>query len=107
MSYCPSFRLESLKKKFFYKSYKELTNLITIDFTTTKFTTEANIVQSIDPNTFKGLAKLNSITFNANQIAKLDADTFENVPNLIRISFSNNQITELDPMLFKNLTKLE
>ena len=39
---------------FAIKSYKELKNLITVDFTTTKFTTEAHIIQSIDPDALKG-----------------------------------------------------
>ena len=55
------------------KRYKEIQNLITVDLSTNKFTLETNIITSIDPDTFKGLSKITSVSFNGNQITKLES----------------------------------
>ena len=72
------------------KRYKEIQNLITVDFSTNKFTLETNIITSIDPNTFKGLSKITSVSFNGNQITKLESNLIKNINYSLMASLSTS-----------------
>ena len=65
-----------------------------------------NIV-GIDPNTFKGLIKLEYLYLNNNQITQIEPNTFDGLSSLKELYLGNNIISELKENTFNGLSSLQ
>ena len=66
-----------------------------------------NRIKKIDPNTFKGLVKLEKLDLSNNEIEEIDFRLFESLSNLKSLWLFNNKLKRIDPNTFKGHDKLE
>lgn len=76
------------------------TNVLELDLS-------ANILESVGPNTFDGLANLISLDLSNNKIKVIGSKSLSGLPNLTNIDLGYNSITSLTDGFFDQNTKLE
>ena len=91
-----------INREYLIKEYgiDELVNRLTIDLSGRK-------IKKIDPNTFKGLTKLDAIFLNHNEIEEIDRNTFDGLPNLTYLNLYSNKLNKIDRKCFEPLKSIE
>ena len=64
-----------------------------------------NGINRIEPNTFKGLGKLERLILSKNEIEEIDLDAIEGLSNLKILQLDNNKLRKIDPRCFEPLSK--
>lgn len=91
-----------INREYLIKEYgiDKLVNCLSIDLSYRK-------IKKIDPNTFKGLTKLDSICLDENEIEEIDTNTFEGLSNLTYLNLYSNKLKKIDRGCFEPLKSME
>lgn len=64
-------------------------------------------IKKIDPNTFKGLTKLECLCLDFNEIEEIDRNTFDGLSNLTYLNLFSNKLKKIDRKCFESLKSIE
>uniref|UniRef100_A0AAR5QB94 Uncharacterized protein n=1 Tax=Dendroctonus ponderosae TaxID=77166 RepID=A0AAR5QB94_DENPD len=82
-------------------------NLATNEIKALNIYLSKNLIRTIHPQAFSGIAKWGDVFLDRNQLTQLEGDIFENVQSIRKLNLSRNNISGISDNLFKTVRSVE